>query len=183
MCRHFGFESTRAAAKLVEQLKHKGYIERSKGAHRSIRLANTKTSLTPKGLPLLGRIAAGAPITSGEHVADTVELDPCFFTPSADLLFRVSGESMLNAGIRPGDLAGIHLQPDAHNGQIVAAVITHPLTEDAELTLKTFHRKGTTITLLSENNNQALYPPMIFDVTRDAIQIVGLYVGLLRTRP
>lgn len=90
---------------------------------------------------------------------------------------------MLNAGIRPGDLAGIHLQPDAHNGQIVAAVITHPLTEDAELTLKTFHRKGTTITLLSENNNQALYPPMIFDVTRDAIQIVGLYVGLLRTRP
>ena len=134
-------------------------------------------------MPLIGRIAAGVPITTGEHIAEIIPVDAALFTPRADLLVRVMGRSMINAGILDGDLAGVHRQADARNGQIVAAVITHPVTDNLELTLKTFHRKGPIITLRSENDDQQTYAPMVFDTRRDSIEIVGLYAGLLRARP
>lgn len=180
---HFGFASPTAAAKLLDRLEEKGYIERRPGAHRSIRLTGASDAFSTRGLPLMGRIAAGAPLTAGEHVAEMIPVDPGIFTPKADLLFRVAGLSMINLGILDGDLAGVSLTSEARNGQVVAALITHPVTDDLELTLKTLYRKGNVITLRSENDDQATYAPMVFDTRRDAIQIIGLYAGLLRTRP
>lgn len=183
ICEHFDFASPTAAAKLLDRLEEKGHIERQRGAHRSIRLTGPARTFTTRGLPLIGRIAAGAPITAGEHIAEIIPIDPSLFSPKADLLVRVTGESMIEAGIRNGDLAGVHLQSEARNGQIVAAVITHPQTDDPELTLKVFHKKGTVITLASRNPDQVTYAPMVFDTRRDAIELIGLYVGLLRIRP
>lgn len=131
-------------------------------------------------VPLIGRIAAGVPLSAGEHVAKYIDVSPRLFDPPADLLFRVSGESMINAGIHDGDLVGIHLQDSVRNGQIVAAVITHARTDDPEVTLKTLRRSGDMVSLLSENDDQQQFAPMTFNSGRDAIQLIGIYCGLIR---
>ena len=183
ICRHFGFTSPRTAAKLLEQLEQKGAISRTPGVHRSIRILDSAPIDPLRQLPLIGRIAAGAPITAGENVVELITINPALFSPRADLLFRIHGLSMINKGILPDDLVGVHRQTEVRNGQIVAAVIAHPKTDDLEFTLKTYRKKGSQISLLSENDDQETYAPMVFDTTRDSIQIVGLYAGLLRQRP
>jgi len=179
---HFGFAPHRAAAKLVEQLEAKGAIARQPGSRRSIRILQS-AGPRPNQLPLLGRIAAGRPITSGEHVAEYLDISPSLFSPRPDFLFRVTGDSMINEGIYDDDLVGVRSQGDVRNGQIVAALIIDPKTDDPELTLKRYRRKGSVVSLLSENDDQEQYAPMTFDVRKDLIQIVGLYCGLVRTQP
>lgn len=182
LCDHLGYSSKASAAKLLDKLEAKGAISRQPGARRAIRvLAPTGPRLNQ--LPLMGRIAAGRPLTSGEHIAEHIDVSPLLFNPPANLLFRVDGESMINAGIRPGDLIGVHLQEAFRNRQVVAALIIDPKTDDPELTLKTYRRQGNVITLLSENDDQERYPPMRFVVGKDQIQIIGLYCGLVRTQP
>lgn len=178
---HFGFSGANAV-KLLDKLEERGAISRPAGSRRSIRIL-AAAGPRPNQLPLLGRIAAGRPLTAGEHIVEHIDVRPSLFNPRANLLFRVDGESMINAGIRPGDLVGVHLQDEFRNGQMVAALIIHPKTDDPELTLKTYHRKGNVITLLSENDDQERFPPMTFEVGKDLIQIVGLYCGLVRTHP
>lgn len=177
---HFGFSQSNAV-RLLDKLEARGAIERPAGSRRSIRIL--RRAGRPNQLPLIGRIAAGAPLTAGEHVAEYIDVSPLLFNPAANLLFRVEGESMINAGIRPDDLVGVHLQNEFRNGQIVAALIIHPKTDDPELTLKSYRRRGSIITLLSENDDQDRYAPMSFELGKDSIQIVGLYCGLVRTRP
>ena len=180
ICERFGYASPRAAAKLLEKLQAKGCIEREPNSRRAIRVVSGPR---PNQLPLLGRIAAGRPLTSGEQIAEYIDIRPELFQPTADILFRVSGQSMIGAGVLSGDLVGVRLQNEVRNGQIVAAVVTDPRTDDAELTLKTYRRRNSIITLTAENEDQEQYPPLVFDTRRDAIQIVGLYCGLLRVRP
>lgn len=178
-----GVASQNAVVDLLAKLEAKGVIEREANRSRSIRVLPQYSVEHGRQLPLIGRIAAGLPITAGEHVAEILDLSPSLFDPPANLLFRVQGESMLNAGIRPNDLVGVHLQDEVRSGQIVAAVITDPRTDDPELTLKRLRRKGSIVTLLSENDDQSRYPPLVFDTRRDAIQLVGVYCGLVRPRP
>lgn len=180
ICAHFGYASPRAAAKLLEKLSEKGFIAREPGARRAIRILERPAFDPGRQLPLIGRIGAGMPITSGEHVAEYLDVASHVFRPRADLLFRVRGESMVNAGIHDGDIVGVH-QQEISNGQIVAAVVIDPVTDDPQLTLKRFHRRGTTIRLLSENDDQVRYAPLVFDTRQDAVQIVGLFCGLIRT--
>lgn len=177
---HFCFTPANAA-KLLGKLAARGALSRQPGSRRSIRLTSQVTAKSMQ-VPLIGRIAAGVPITAGEHVADYVDVSPKLFDPPADLLFRVSGESMINAGIHDGDLVGIHLQDSVQNGQIVAAVITHAKTDDPELALKTLRRSGGTISLLSENNDQRRFVPLTFVEGRGDVQLIGVYCGLVRTR-
>lgn len=178
---HFGF-SPANAVKQLDKLAARGVISREPGSRRSIRLASRATTKSTQ-VPLIGRIAAGIPVTSAEHVMEYVDVSPTLFNPPADLLFRVSGESMINSGIRDGDLVGIHLEDTVANGQIVAAVVIHPKTDDPELTLKTLRRNGNTIALVSDNDDQKLYAPMTFNIGADAIHIIGVYCGLVRVRP
>jgi repressor LexA len=180
---HFGFESVRAAAKHVEKLAAKGVIERLPGTARGIRLIQGPRSKTPTSshrLPLVGRIAAGKPTLSSDQIEDTLDVDPSLFRPRAHFLFRVRGESMVSIGILSGDLIGIHEQPTAANGQIVAVVIPHPRSGDAEITLKRFKQRGNVVSLLSENPDQDEYPPFRYDLRQQEIRIVGLYAGLMR---
>ena len=179
----FGFDSVRAAAKHVEKLAARGAIERIPGTARGIRLVHdalSKALPNRHQLPLIGRIAAGKPILSGDQIEDTLDVDPGLFRPRAHFLFRVQGESMVGAGILPGDLVGIHEQSEAFNGQIIAAVVPHPKSGDAEITLKRFKHRGNVVTLLSENPDQDEFPPLRYDLRSQEIRIVGLYAGLLR---
>lgn len=178
---HFSFTPANAV-KLLDKLAARGELSRDSGSRRSIRLTSQATAKSMQ-VPLIGRIAAGEPVTSGEHVAEYIDVSPTLFDPPADLLFRVFGESMINSGIHDGDLVGVHLQDSARNGQIVAAVITHAKTDDPELTLKTLRRNGSTVSLVSENDDQQRFAPMTFRSGKDAIQLIGIYCGLVRARP
>lgn len=187
--RVFGFSSPNAAEQHLRAIAAKGYIELVPGSARGIRLrAEAERVLTLQyELPLVGRIAAGTPVTAAENVDSHVVVDPDLFRPRADFLHQVSGHSMKDAGILDGDLVGIHQQPTADNGQIIAAVMVDRRSGDDRITLKRYFRRGSRITLKAENSDPA-YAPIEIDLSsedsdaegRPAFRIAGIYAGLIR---
>lgn len=178
---HFGFAQN-AARDHLQALVRKGEIEISPNDARAIRLLREQA---PSGLPLLGRIAAGSPITAPSNAEHWLEIDPALFQPRADFLHRVDGDSMIDAGILPGDLVGIHEQSQADNGQIIAACLLDTRTGYEGITLKRYQRRGSIVTLQAEN---ARYAPIVIDLAQAAedqdaapFRIAGIMGGLLRT--
>ena len=125
--------------------------------------------------PVLGRVAAGAPIGSGAGVVadDYVLLDRVFFSPSPDYLLKVKGDSMREEGIFDGDLIGVHRTADARSGQIVVARV------DDEITVKLLKVGQDRIRLLPRNPD---YAPIEVGPDQD-FAIEGLYCGLVRPNP
>ena len=162
-----GFKSANAAEEHLRALARKGVIQIMAGVSRGIRL------LAPGGLPLVGRVAAGAPILAAEHVEDHIDIEGSLFRPAADFLLRVLGDSMVNAGILHGDLLAVRKTPEAHSGQIVVARIND------EVTVKRLRRSpgGRRVSLLPEND---AYAPIDIDPRHDDFAIEGLGVGVLR---
>jgi len=113
-------------------------------------------------LPLVGAVAAGAPILADEHVEDYVAAP---FT--ADYLLRVKGDSMINAGILDGDLVAVKQQDTARDGQIVVALL-----ED-EATVKRVYREPGGVRLEAENE---AYEP----IRGTDIRVIGRVVGVMR---
>jgi repressor LexA len=171
--------SVRAAAELIEKLVQRGALHKRPGVSRGLRLA---TRLHPPQaalrLPLIGRIAAGAPVMTADHVEDWLGVDAALFRPRPDWLFRVEGRSMQNLGVLPGDLVGVHEDPDPPVGAVVAALVPDPHTGDPRLTLKRYRRRGGQVLLLSENDDQATYAPQVY--APDAVRLIGVYAGLIR---
>ena len=175
-----GVRSANAAELHLQALARKGYIELVPGASRGIRLlvSDADTHKTggedrTTGLPLIGRVAAGAPLLAVEHVEDRVAIDPGLFSPQPDYLLRVEGESMRDAGILSGDLLLVHATPEARNGQVVVARI------DDEVTVKRYFRRAREVTLVAENPD---FAPLVIDPAKRSFAIEGLAVGVLRTR-
>ena len=166
IARELGFKSANAAEEHLRALARKGAIEMIAGASRGIRLNESS------GLPIIGRVAAGSPILATEHIEDHCELPAGFFSPSADYLLRVSGDSMKDVGILDGDLLAVHNTQTARDGQIVVARI-----ED-EVTVKRLKRSGQhTLKLLSENPD---YDPIVIDLRQIEVSIEGVSVGVIR---
>lgn len=165
----------------LRALAAKGYIELLPGTSRGIRLAEPAEAANDAyTLPLIGRIAAGQPVLAPDHIEDQLRVDPSLFRPRADFLYRVHGHSMERAHILPGDLVGIHAQPRAEAGQIVAVAVEDRQTGEPTLTLKRYQRQGELVQLLSENEDQDTYAPIRIDLRTQRLDIVGIYVGLLR---
>jgi repressor LexA len=121
-------------------------------------------------LPLLGRIAAGAPTLAEQHVEDEIAV-PEMLTASGDnFLLRVRGESMIDAGIYDGDFVVVRVQTDADNGDIVVAGIP-----GEEATVKTFLRKRNKIVLRPANETM---DDLVFD--GDDVRVYGKVVMLQR---
>jgi repressor LexA len=167
----FGFNQPRAAYKHLQALQAKGCIELLPGRNRGIRLLEPAARARRAGLPLVGRVAAGAPILAVEHVERHVNVDPVLFKPRADYLLRVKGDSMRDAGILDGDLAAVHRTREARNGQIVVARLGD------EVTVKRFRRTRTTIELLPENPD---FQPIIVPFGDVDFELEGIAVGLVR---
>lgn len=171
-----GFRSPKAAEDHLRALARKGAIELIPGASRGIRLsAVPMSSAAPDNavtLPLVGQVAAGAPILAVEHVEAECRVDPLLFKPRAHYLLRVRGDSMIEAGILDGDCLAVHRTAQAEEGQIVVARV------DDEVTVKRFRRRGDHVLLLPAN---AEYAPIEVDLRRQALTIEGLGVGVLRT--
>lgn len=161
-----GISSRGVAHRYVQALIDGGYIEASSGRHRGIRLLDDETETR---LPLLGKIAAGLPIEAIEG-QDEINLADFFMGPGRFAL-KVQGDSMIEAGILDGDIAIIRQQNQAHNGDIVVALI-----DNLDATLKTFKRLANgQIQLIPAN---AQLSTMAYDPRR--VQIQGILVGSMR---
>jgi repressor LexA len=165
IARMLGFASPNAAEEHLRALERKGVIEILDGTARGLRL---KEAL---GLPLVGRVAAGAPILAEEHIVGRYSVDPNLFRPRADYLLKVRGMSMRDAGILDGDLLAVHKAADARSGQIVVARL-----ED-EVTVKRLRRRGATVELLPENPE---FKPIVIDSRETPLAIEGIAVGVIR---
>jgi repressor LexA len=184
IARAFGFKGVRAAQYHLEALEAAGAIERIPGRARGIRvrqmpqppqreLALAAANDDALRLPVLGRVAAGAPIgaaNEGLGGDDVLILDRVLFSPAPDYLLKVQGDSMRDEGIFDGDLIGVHRTRDARSGQIVVARI------DDEITVKLLKVGKDRIRLLPRNPD---YAPIEVQPDQD-FAIEGLYCGLVR---
>jgi repressor LexA len=164
-----------SAQDYVETLVRKGVLERLP-QHRGLRLAQAHRAAghrpALRELPLVGRVAAGAPILSDANIEARYSIDAALFRPRADFLLRVVGLSMRDAGILDGDLIAVHRTQDADDGRIVVARL------DDEITVKRLRRERGRLLLLSENPD---FAPIEVDSRRtNAFAIEGLYVGIIR---
>ena len=166
IARELGFRSANAAEEHLKALARKGAIEIVPGASRGIRLAEEP------GLPVVGRVAAGAPVLAAENIEEHCAVDPTFFNPPADYLLRVQGDSMIDIGIHDGDLLAVHATPVADDGAIVVARIGD------EVTVKRLRRRDRRhVDLIAENE---AYAPIEVDLAQQEFAIEGLSVGVLR---
>lgn len=164
-----GFKSANAAEDHLKALARKGAIEMVPGASRGIRVPEQLCL----GLPLVGHVAAGYPVLAEEHIDDYCDIKPEFFSPAADFLLKVRGESMKDAGILDGDLLAVHKTQEAKTGQIVVARV------DDELTVKRLQKSGSRseLVLLPENDS---FEPIHVDLKTQAFAIEGIAVGVIR---
>lgn len=177
----FGFSGVRAAQYHLDALEAAGAIERVPGRARGIRVLRMpeaqqrQLALDPANgdvlqLPVLGQVAAGAPIGADIGSEQMMLMDRAFFSPAPDYLLKVKGDSMRDEGIFDGDLIGVHRTVDARSGQIVIARI------DDEITVKLLKIGKDRIRLMPRNPD---YSPI--DVSPDQdFAIEGLYCGLVR---
>ena len=156
------FKSVNAAESHIKALVKKGVIEKVPGSSRGIRLVEDLA-----GIPLIGSVAAGLPITAVENVEKNI---PNPLNKHVDFFLRVKGQSMVNAGILEDDLVGVKKSSNAENGQIVVARI-----ED-EVTLKRFKKVGNKVNLIAENKN---FKDILIDESMD-LTIEGIAVGIVR---
>lgn len=166
-----GLTSTASVKYQLEILEAKGFIRRDESKGRALELTPEdhgapvdKTRL----IPLVGRIAAGGPITAEQEIQESFPL-PESIVGSGDLfMLQVVGESMIDAAICDGDFVVIRSQKDCNNGEIVAAMI------DGEATVKVFSRKNGHIWLLPANENFA-------PIDGDTCEILGKVTAVLRS--
>ena len=124
-----------------------------------------------QNIPLLGTIAAGAPIEAISDMSDQINVPPSKVSNGQHFALQVKGESMIEAGINHGDIVVIKEQKQANNGDIVVALI-----DNQEATLKRLYKKGELVELEAANKN---YETQVYNSTKVTIQ--GRLVGLLRT--
>lgn len=146
----------------LHKLEDAGYIRRDPNKPRTIEIcgpgynkAAAQTQLASVvqdvdnntiTLPLVGRVAAGTPILAEQNVEEVMTLPTSIISDASSFILRVRGESMINAGIFDGDYIVVKEQQDAHNGEIVVALI------DDSATVKTFYKEKDRVRLQPEND-------------------------------
>jgi repressor LexA len=173
-----GLSSPSTVHSHLSALVEAGVIKRDPTKPRAIVVVDDQASAVSRAtdrmrdVPLLGRIAAGTPILAAEHVEEVLPLPVDLVGNDPVFLLEVKGDSMIGAGIFPGDLVAIRSQKDARDGEIVAALI-----DGEEATVKRLRRKNGKVILESENPN---YEPMVFS---EGVELIGKVVSVLRRYP
>lgn len=179
-----GLASPSSVSHQLKVLEHKGFLRRDPHRPRALEVllpssvaerhdvGYDETGVAdayPEAVrvPVVGRIAAGGPILAEERVEDVFPLPKQLVGEGALFLLEVSGESMIDAAICPGDWVVVRQQPTAVNGDIVAALL------DDEATVKTYKREGNQVWLLPHN---AAYDP----IDGNHATIMGKVVAVLR---
>ena len=152
ICKGVGLSSPATAHAHIKNLEKAGYLKNENNKFRTIELLVENEYLEKNDdvvkVPLLGKITCGNPIEAIENPDEFISL-PANLIPARETIFtlKTSGDSMINAGILDGDVVIIQKQSVAKNGDIVAA-----MTEDNEVTLKTFYKEKDHIRLQPENS-------------------------------
>jgi repressor LexA len=163
-----GLTSSSSVHAQLANLERKGLLHRDPTKPRAIELADRTEGVT---VPLVGRIAAGTPVLATEHIEDHVVV-PMGFAGEADhFALRVSGDSMIGAGIFDGDIVIVRSTRRADDGDIVAVLLPGPAEDEA--TVKRLRRKDGRVMLVPEN--PALEP---FEMTDG--HVLGRVVSVLR---
>lgn len=157
----------------LDGLADKGYIKKGSNKNRTIELMVDNEFMNKDEqvieVPLLGKITAGSPIEAIENPNNYFSL-PSYLIPKDKEVFtlEVSGESMINAGIHDGDIIIVERRNTARNGEIIVA-----MTDENEVTLKTFYKEKNYIRLQPENDT--MDPIILNNVT-----VLGKAIGLYR---
>lgn len=168
ICVAVGLKSTSTVHSHLKTLERKGYINRDKTKPRALEIvefSERKKELID--IPIIGKVTAGEPILAIENIEDTFSLPINYIKHNKDLfILKVSGTSMIDAGIQDGDLAIIEKTNVADNSDIVVAMI------DNEATLKRFFKEKGHYRLQPENTTME---PIIVTECYILGKLVGLY--------
>lgn len=157
-----GYASKNAAFRLADKLVKSGILEKDPSGRLRPRGAGF-------GLPLAGYVQAGFPSPAEEELIDTLSLDDYLIRkPEASFLLKVTGDSMIDAGIHQGDLVIVERGHAPKNGDVVLAQV------DREWTLKYFYRRKGKVTLVAANKN---YPEI---TAKEELTIAGIVRGVVR---
>lgn len=169
ICEHFGYSSFGTLQKHIRLLLDKGVLVRDWNQRRSLDVAEEAVGAPALEIPLLGRIAAGSPIEvlPGD---DRLHVPESLTRKGENFVLLVSGDSMVDEGIRDGDWVVVHRRTRADNGEMVAALV------NGEATLKRFYREPEGQVRLQPSNDR-LAP---IRVSEDEVQVQGIVVGLMR---
>lgn len=184
ICSAIGIKSTSTAHKAIDNLVKLGYLKKDPAKPRALMLVPQEDELQKSAprmddaaperedvidIPVVGRVAAGTPITAEENLEGTFPI-PAQYVQGNCFMLRVKGESMINVGIMDGDLILVEQQKTANNGDIVVAMIDG---FESEATVKTFYREEDHIRLQPENDTMS--PIIVRDVS-----IQGKVKGVFR---
>ncbi|MFI6504006.1 transcriptional repressor LexA [Nonomuraea typhae] len=173
LCQAVGLRSASSVSKHLKSLEDKGFLRRSPAMTRPIdvRLFLRASAPKPAGemvtVPVVGDIAAGSPILADQHLDDQLTLPRDLTGRGTVFALRVRGDSMVEAAICDGDIVVVRQQPEAHSGQIVAAMI------DGEATVKVFRRRDGHVLLEPRN-------PAYEVIDGDEAVVLGIVVSVLR---
>lgn len=167
ICSNLNIKSTATAYSYIEKLRKKGLIDKSPMKKRALKLS--RPVLSNQGqIPLIGTVRAGTPIFAVENLDGYYPLPPDFIGFKDDFFaLRVSGDSMINAGIYDKDVIIVKKQNYAENGEIVVALV------DDSATVKRFYLEKDKIILHPENDEME-------DLIFDDAKILGIVKGLYR---
>ena len=164
-----GVASTNAVACHIDALVRHGLLERHPHSSRGLRVG----SGSPGGIPILGRVAAGRPITAQEDLEGYLAPDPFLVGDGDDtFVLHVQGDSMTGDGILPGDYVIVRRQPVAERGRIVVAMV-----ED-EATVKHWQPDADVGRLVASN---PAYPPIeVRPGDGRRVEVLGVVTGVFR---
>ncbi|HWB71614.1 MAG TPA: transcriptional repressor LexA [Egibacteraceae bacterium] len=173
-----GLKSPSSVHSQLASLEERGYLRRDPTRPRAIEVRfDPATELTmpvsaPKAVPLVGEIAAGAPVIAEERVEDVYPLPRELVGEGTLFMLRVRGESMLQAGVLPGDLVVVRQQPAVEQGEMCAALV------DGEATVKFFRRTRGGEVFLDPANDR--FEPIRLDPQGENA-VLGKVVAVLRS--
>lgn len=174
----FGIASTNGVRYYLDRLERTGKIRRDRWTSRGIELRVIPVRPTRHSragdaieIPLIGRVAAGAPILAEENIEDVLIVDGALVRPGKHFALRVRGDSMKNAGILDGDIVIVHHDVPVKSGEIAVAVIGE------EATVKRFFPRRDKILLIPENED---YEPIEVRPSDPEVRIAGKVVGVFR---
>ena len=184
---HFGIRSTNGVNDHLRALEKKGYLQREDLKSRALRPttglgtgrggsrrdARSSPSADVVEVPIVGRVAAGAPLLAVENVQDTVQVDRFFIGQTREVFaLRVKGESMIEDGIFDGDYIFVRKQLQASRGDIVVAMIGD------EATVKRYYPEGDTIRF--QPANSSMQPIVVRKRDWKSVNLVGVVIGVYR---
>ncbi len=168
IAQRFGFKSPKAATDHLDALERKGYVHRRNRKSRNIEI---REELSPQGIPLVGRIAAGSPILAVENLEASLSTTTLFNADEKTFALQVDGESMTGVGILPGDYVIVNGRGQVRNGTIAAVGI------DDEATVKRVYIRKNELRLKSENPE---FEDIVVDRDSADVVLYGPVVGVMR---